>query len=192
MSAASHELLWLDFEFTGLDVETDRITEVGVIVTDFSLRELETYHSFAYTEESILRELFDRNPWWNDRQDQKEAMIAAATNEGQRLGIINEALTGIASAMHRKPVLLAGNSIYNDRKWIDRYMPELASHLNYRMLDVSSFKVLAEGLMDVHFEKNEAHRSIDDIRESIGELKFLLPQLTTIDFPSIFAEEINT
>ena len=72
-----------------------------------------------------------------------------------------------------KPVL-AGNSISQDRLFIDEYMKTLASQLHYRMLDVTSWKILMSGKFNISYKKKNAHRALDDIRESIGELKYYL------------------
>ena len=69
-------------------------------------------------------------------------------------------------------MILAGNSIHQDRKFIDLEMKNLARKLHYRMLDVSAWKVYFENAMQMKFEKKEAHRALDDIIGSIEELKF--------------------
>ena len=76
--------------------------------------------------------------------------------------------------------ILAGNSIYNDRKFIEKWWPEVASLLHYRMLDVTSFKILMENKLTDKFEKNDNHRALDDIGASIKELEFYLDNLSKI------------
>ena len=76
-----------------------------------------------------------------------------------------------------KEVILAGNSIHQDRKFIDREWPELAKRLHYRMLDVSAWKVYMEGARRKKFTKREEHRALDDIRGSIEELKYYTEML---------------
>jgi oligoribonuclease len=71
-----------------------------------------------------------------------------------------------------KEVYLSGNSIHQDRKFIDREWPELSKMLHYRMLDVSAWKIYFENVLDKHFTKREAHRALDDIEGSIEELKW--------------------
>lgn len=70
--------------------------------------------------------------------------------------------------------ILCGNSIGQDRAFINRYMPEVASLLHYRMLDVSSWKIIFQSKFDKAYKKNDSHRALDDIQESINELKFYL------------------
>lgn len=71
-------------------------------------------------------------------------------------------------------IVLAGNTIGQDRKFIDVWMPEFASLLHYRMLDVSSFKIIFEQLYNKRFKKQKKHRAVDDILESIAELKYYM------------------
>ncbi len=70
--------------------------------------------------------------------------------------------------------MIAGNSIAQDRSFIDRHMPRLARRLHYRMLDVTSWKIVLAERFGLKYEKKKAHRALDDIRESIGELSFYL------------------
>ena len=79
--------------------------------------------------------------------------------------------------MHDEPILLAGNSIHQDRKFIDREWPNLGSLLHYRMLDVSAWKVVFDGKYGKRFAKPEAHRALDDIKGSIMELKYYLTKV---------------
>jgi oligoribonuclease len=73
--------------------------------------------------------------------------------------------------------VLAGNSIHNDRKFIERWWPGLDLKLHYRMLDVSSLKIFMQGRHGVEFEKREVHRAFDDIQASIAELQYYLEWL---------------
>jgi oligoribonuclease len=73
---------------------------------------------------------------------------------------------------------LAGNSIHNDRNFIKRWWPEVDELLHYRMLDVSSLKIIMQGKYGLSFEKNDAHRAYDDIQASIAELQYYLEWLT--------------
>jgi oligoribonuclease len=73
-----------------------------------------------------------------------------------------------------EPVILGGNSIYNDRMFIINYCPRLNERLHYRMLDVSSWKIVFDGKYNKKFVKPNAHRALDDVRGSIEELKYYL------------------
>ncbi|MES2614675.1 MAG: exonuclease domain-containing protein [Bdellovibrionota bacterium] len=83
----------------------------------------------------------------------------------------------------KEKAILAGNSIGQDRKFIDIWMPKLAQTLHYRMLDVSSFKIVFEGIYNQKFEKQKKHRAVDDILESIAELEYYLSFLTEAERP---------
>ena len=71
-------------------------------------------------------------------------------------------------------VVICGNSIAQDRRFIDRYLPRFAEKLDYRMLDVSSFKIVFRDMLGREFLKQNNHRALDDIRESIDELKYYM------------------
>ena len=71
-------------------------------------------------------------------------------------------------------IVLAGNSVGNDRRFIDRYLPKVAAHLHYRLVDVSSFKEIFREKYNLEFSKSDKHRAVDDIYESISELGFYL------------------
>ena len=74
----------------------------------------------------------------------------------------------------KNPVIICGNSIAQDRKFIDKYLPNFAERLHYRMLDVSSFKIVFREMLGREFKKANSHRALDDIRESIAELKYYM------------------
>lgn len=77
-------------------------------------------------------------------------------------------------------VVLAGNSVGNDKRFIDRYMTEVAKRLHYRLIDVSSFKEIFREKYNLVFQKKNAHRAVDDIYESIRELSFYLSYVTVV------------
>ena len=84
----------------------------------------------------------------------------------------------LAHFKKKNPVVICGNSISQDRKFIDRYLPKFSERLHYRMLDVSSFKIVFREMLGREFIKQNTHRALDDIRESIAELKYYM---TAID-----------
>ena len=76
-----------------------------------------------------------------------------------------------------EPAILAGNSIHNDRKFIERWWPGFDLRLHYRMLDVSSFKIWMQGKNHMEYTKKDVHRAFDDIQASIAELQYYLEKL---------------
>ena len=174
-------LLWLDLEMSGLDVDACRILEVAAIVTDLQLNELDTYEAIVYQEQEVL----DAMDEWCTRQHGQSGLTAAVAN-GTPESEVETALLGLVDTYWSKkerPVL-AGNSIATDRDFIRRWMPRLASRLHYRLLDVSSFKVILKSRHGIRFDKAGSHRALGDLRESIGELGHYLSFLDAERLPA--------
>jgi len=164
-------LLWLDLEMSGLDVDTCRILEVAAIVTDLSLEEVADFHRIVYQPPEVLTAMGE----WCQKQHGLSGLTKAVPN-GVPEAMVELALVEFINSHWggRERVVLCGNTIGTDRRFIDRYWPEVASRLHYRMVDVSSFKVILNAKYGVSFAKKGGHRAVDDIRESIAELKHYL------------------
>lgn len=165
------KLLWIDLEMTGLEVRRERIIEVACIVTDFEFNELGSYESVVKQDQQFLDDMDD----WNKRTHGESSLIAKIPNGKDpatvEMDLINIVDTHFAEG--EKPII-AGNSISQDRLFIEEYMKTFASLLHYRMLDVTSWKVVMSDRYNIKYKKKNAHRALDDIRESIGELKHYL------------------
>lgn len=159
-------------EMSGLDVEKERIIEVAAIVTDKDFNSLEEYESVVFQPDEILSKMDD----WNKTQHGKSGLIAKIPTAPKQ-DVVEEKLCKLVTK-HFGDVraVMAGNSISQDRKFIDRYMPKLAQQLHYRLLDVTAWKIIMGSRFGVTYEKKDNHRALDDIKESIAELK------TFIDF----------
>lgn len=166
-------LIWIDLEMTGLDTHNDRIIEIATIVTDSDLNELATGPELAIsTPESVLQNMDS----WNTRHHQDSGLwsrclsskISNADAQQQTLDFLQQWTEQGESPM-------CGNSICQDRRFLDRLMPELETWFHYRNLDVSTIKELARRwapkIMDKHKKENR-HEALADIRESIIELKY--------------------
>lgn len=168
------KLLWIDLEMTGLDPIEDRILEVGAIITDWEFREIATYEAVKKVGPELMKKRMVGEFWerFHDVRDTLQQQNETGKNgrlvENELLAFINEHLSA------DEPVLLAGNSIHQDRKFIEQEWPRLNARLHYRMLDVSAWKVVFDGKYKKRFAKPEAHRAMDDIRGSIEELKYYL------------------
>lgn len=162
-------LLWVDLEMTGLDPANDRIMEVAAIVTDFDFKEIDKYQSVVYQPPEVLKRM---NDWVKEMTVANGLLdrMAAAPNE-QHVAI--EFKEFIANNF-KEPAILAGNSVHFDRSFIKQWWPDVFSLLHYRILDVSSFKVVMQNKYGLVFNKSENHRALEDIRESIAELKYYL------------------
>jgi len=168
-----HALIWIDLEMTGLNPERDRIIEMATIVTDAALNVVAEGPVIAVHQPS---ELLDAMDDWNRRTHGASGLIdrvkASAVDEREAERLTLEFL-GQYVSKNRSP--MCGNSICQDRRFLARYMPELEAWFHYRNLDVSTLKELAArwrpdlagGLV-----KKNTHRALDDIRESIEELRY--------------------
>ena len=166
------KLLWVDLEMTGLSPEKDRILEVAAIATGWDFEPVATYTAVVKAPEKLMKERMV-GEFWEKNSESRDALMAQNEN-GKDVREVEGELLELVKKYFGEEVILAGNSIHQDRKFIDREMPELASRLHYRMLDVSAWKVYFEGAKDKKFLKRDAHRALDDINGSIEELKWYL------------------
>lgn len=168
------KLLWIDLEMTGLDPIQDVILEVAADVTDFDFTTIESYEACLSQDRDTVVKRMQENIWWKDFPANRDAFIDGL-DEGKSLAQVEQELIALVDKhFGEEPAILAGNSIHNDRLFIKQWMPALDLRLHYRMLDVSSFKILMQGKYDVPFEKKEVHRAFDDIQASIAELDYYL------------------
>lgn len=171
------KLLWMDLEMTGLDPIEDRILEVAVIVTDWNLKEIATYTAVKKVGPNLVKERMV-GEFWDTFPKVREALIAQNLDGKNGRTVENELLEFIDEHFGKdERILLAGNSIHQDRKFIDNEWQRLASRLHYRMLDVSSWKVVFDGRYKKRFAKAESHRALEDIRGSIEELQYYLNKI---------------
>jgi oligoribonuclease len=169
----SSTLIWIDLEMTGLNSETDRVIEVATIVTDSQLNVLAEGPVLAiHQSDAILNGMDD----WNKRTHNATGLV-----ERVKLSTLTEVdaerlvLDFLRRYVPKNKSPMCGNSICQDRRFLARCMPELEAWFHYRNLDVSSIKELVyrwkpelcNGLV-----KKNTHKAIDDIRESIEELKY--------------------
>jgi oligoribonuclease len=171
------KVLWIDLEMTGLDPIEDRILEVAAIATDWDFKEIAVYEAVkkvgpALMKKRMVGEFWEKFPEVRTAlMQQNETGKNGRTVENELLAFIDEHFAA------DQPVLLAGNSIHQDRKFIANEWHRLDSRLHYRMLDVSAWKVVFEGKYGKKFAKPEEHRAIEDIRGSIMELKYYLSKV---------------
>ncbi|PID32436.1 oligoribonuclease [Candidatus Saccharibacteria bacterium] len=159
---------------TGLDVDQNRILEVAVEVSDMQLRVLETYEAVIHQPKGVLDGMGD----WARQQHAKSGLTQRVQAEGRPEAEVQAELVSLIRRHFDEPAVVAGNSIHRDRMFIAHWWPQVEQLLHYRMLDVSSFKVLMQGMYGLSFTKSENHRALDDIRESIAELQYYLEWLS--------------
>ncbi len=164
------KILWIDLEMTGLDVQKEVIIEAAAIITDIQFNELAEYHAVVHQDPKYLENMDD----WNTKTHTKSGLKdLVKTGKAPNL-VESELIELIEKYMGKDPAIIAGNSISQDRLFIDKHFPKLSNRLHYRMLDVSAFKMVFKSIYKVEFEKKGSHRALDDIRESIAELKHYL------------------
>lgn len=168
------KLLWVDLEMTGLDPDKDRILEVAAIATDMELNPVATYEAVVKVSDELMKDRMV-GEFWEKNSASRDALIAQNAS-GKPIAEVEQELLAFVNQnfSSKHPVYLAGNSIHQDRKFIEREMPELNTKLHYRMLDVSAWKIYFENALNKKFTKPENHRALDDINGSIEELKWYL------------------
>lgn len=181
MSQNPTNLIWIDLEMTGLHPEKDRIIELATIVTDTDLNVIAEGPVFAiHQTDELLNDMDD----WNTRQHNssglvmrvKESVITENEAEALTLEFLQQYVP-----MGKSP--MCGNSVWQDKRFLSRYMPALESYFHYRLIDVSTLKELAlrwapriyNGL-----QKDSHHLALDDIRDSIDELKYYREHLLNL------------
>jgi oligoribonuclease len=172
----SHDrLVWIDCEMTGLDNSRDQLVEIAVIVTDAELNELDEGVNIIICppDLSILEGMDPIVQEMHTSSGLLELIpggVSLAEAEAQILGYVREHVPEARKAP------LAGSSVYVDRGFLARDMPELDAHLHYRLVDVSSVKELARRWYPRTYfaspEKKGNHRALGDIRDSIAELRY--------------------
>uniref|UniRef100_A0A914Y024 Probable oligoribonuclease n=1 Tax=Panagrolaimus superbus TaxID=310955 RepID=A0A914Y024_9BILA len=170
----SSKIIWIDCEMTGLDPEINRLCEIAAVITEGDLTHVATFDPLIINQsEEAMKNMskwckttFKKNGLINKI---KESEITTSAAEEMLLKFLQE---------HTEPFTcaLGGNSVYMDRIFIQREMPKVAAHLHYRTVDVSTIKELIRRWYPEVYEKlppkQLCHRAIDDILESIEELKY--------------------
>src|SRR5260221_360518 len=159
------KLLWVDLEMTGLDPDDQQIIEVAAKVTDFDFTVLSEYHELIHHPE----EVFEHATEWNKQNHGVPGgLFDRARSEGKpQAEVVASFAAFISQHFGGEAAVMAGNSIHQDRRFIRAHWPEVEALLHYRMLDVSSWKIIMWGKYDARFVTKESHRAEDDIQESI-------------------------
>lgn len=165
------KLFWVDLEMTGLDVKNDVILEIAAEITDFDFNPIASYEARVHQDKQLVETRLMSDPWWSTVPENRDDFIQKLADGKPSEQVEQELVALIAEHFGDEPAILAGNSIHNDRNFIKQWWPALDAKLHYRMLDVSSFKILMQGKYGVEFQKKKAHRAFDDIHESIAELQ---------------------
>ena len=173
MNVNNSNLVWTDLEMTGLEPQQDQIIEIATIVTDKDLNILEEGPVIAIHQ---TNEILDGMDEWNTRHHGDSGLIERVKNSRHSLRAAElETLDFLKRYVPARTSPMCGNSICQDRRFMARLMPELEGFFHYRNLDVSTLKELARlwkpELLN-GFKKKGAHLALDDIRESIDEMRY--------------------
>jgi oligoribonuclease len=173
MAQDSQHLIWIDLEMTGLDPDSDLIIEIATVVTDKDLNILAQGPVLAVHQSDAVLALMDD---WNQKHHGQSGLIdrvkASTINEAEAERLTIEFLKQWVPE-NTSPI--CGNSIGQDRRFLYRYMPKLEAYFHYRNIDVSTLKELAARWapeVKDGFNKESTHQALDDIMESIEELRY--------------------
>ena len=173
MAVKPEHLIWIDLEMTGLDPVVDRILEIATIVTDSQLEVIAVGPNLViHQSEAVLQGM---NEWCVKTHTEsglvqriRESQLTERQAEDQTLAFLKQYVKENTSP-------ICGNSVWQDRRFLNQYMPQLDQFFHYRQIDVITIKELARRWAPTLFDglkKENKHLALDDIRESIAELKY--------------------
>jgi oligoribonuclease len=170
----AQRIVWIDLEMTGLDPERERILEAAVLITDSQLQVIAEGPDLVVHQPDELLAAMDA---WNTEHHGASGLTARS-----RASSVTEAeaerqlLDFVRAHCDPQTAPLAGNSVWQDRRFLARYMREFERYLHYRLIDVSTIKELARRWYPQALAaapiKRDAHRALEDIRESLAELRY--------------------
>lgn len=166
-------LVWVDMEMTGLDPDRDVVIEIATIVTDKELNVVAEGPVLAIHQSDAVLAGMDE---WNTRTHTASGLVERVrASRLDELDAVEQTLEFLMRHVPQRKSPMCGNSICQDRRFMARHLPQLEQYFHYRNLDVSTFKELVRRwspwLLE-GFSKANTHRALDDIRESIAELRY--------------------
>lgn len=166
-------LVWIDLEMSGLDVDECKILEIATIVTDSNLEVVAEGPELVIHQSDQVLEAMDE---WNTKHHGESGLTEAVRESTVSVADAErKTLEFIRRYCRENKAPLCGSSVWQDRRFLSRYMPKLEAFLHYRIIDVSSIKEVVQRWYSDEVsppKKGGSHRALDDIRESIQELRF--------------------
>ena len=179
---SENNLVWVDMEMTGLEPDRDVVIEIATIVTDSDLNTLAEGPVIALHQSDAILDAMDE---WNTNHHNSSGLVArvrASKHDEQSAG--RETLAFLEQWVPRGASPMCGNTICQDRRFMARHLPELEAYFHYRNLDASTLKILMQRWrpdLAGGFNKSATHLALDDIRESIEELRYYRQHLLRLD-----------
>ena len=178
----AENLVWIDLEMTGLEPDDDVIIEIATIVTDQELNILAEGPVLAVHQSEARLEAMDE---WNTTHHTRSGLVQRVRESSEtEASAAGKTLEFLRAWVPEGASPMCGNSICQDRRFMARHMPELESYFHYRNLDVSTLKILANRWrpdLEGGFEKTATHLALDDIRESIDEMRYYREHFLQLD-----------
>ncbi|CAH4037965.1 probable oligoribonuclease [Pieris brassicae] len=170
----SKRIVWVDLEMTGLDIEKDHILEIACLVSDENLKVVATGPNIViHQPDEILNSM---NDWCISTHGESGLTKSSQESKVSVKDAEEKVLTFLKSHVPEKTCPLGGNSVYMDKIFLRKYMPTLNDYLHYRIVDVSSIKEIVKRWYPKEYsnvpQKKFAHRGMNDILESLEELKY--------------------
>jgi oligoribonuclease len=176
-----HNLIWIDLEMTGLEPATDVIIEIATIVTDGDLNVLAEGPVLAiHQPDSIIDNMDDWNTKTHGNSGLVQRVKDSKVDEAQA---VKETIEFLQQYIGKGVSPMCGNSVHQDRRFLNKYMPELVYMYNLRNIDVSTLKELARRWAPeklTGLTKKGSHKALDDIRESIEEMQYYRKNIMSI------------
>jgi len=171
--ASANNLIWVDMEMTGLDPSQDVVLEIATIVTDSNLELLAEGPVVAVHQSDARLQAMDA---WNTTHHTLSGLVDRVRDSREdEHSAAARTLEFLACWVPAGASPMCGNTICQDRRFMARHMPELEAFFHYRNLDVSTLKILMQRWrpdLEAGVSKSASHRALDDIRESIEEMRY--------------------
>lgn len=179
-------LVWIDLEMSGLDYNKEVILEIATMITDNDLNIVATGPNLVIKQPDHILDRMD--PWCIQQHNRTGLTQRVRDSKITIHQAQTETLKFLSKYCTKGSAPLCGNTVWFDKIFLKKEMPQLVEFLHYRVVDVTAFKIMLSRWTgkDIMFQKNNNHRALDDIKESIAELKFYKSHFITI--PEILPE----